>query len=144
MLAGTALSTGAAIQQGEQQKDWNNYQADQAAADSKADREISMLQAEKIRKLAKKQASEATAALAASGVDVGEGTAVKINEEIIGNAEEDAVMTVFGGADRANRGLAESSAYRTKGKQAQNAGYLNAGSSLLSGGYEYSKWKKQQ
>jgi hypothetical protein len=144
MAVGTAISAGAAIQQGEQQKDWNNYQADQAAADSKADRDIAMIQADKIRKLAKKQASEATAALAASGVDVGEGTAVKINEEIIGNAEEDAVMTIFGGADRANRGLAESSAYRTRGQQAQNAGHLNAGSSLLSGGYEYSKWKKQK
>ena len=91
-----------------------------------------VIQAEKIRKLARAQAGESTAALAGSGVDVGEGTAVNINQDIYRRAEEDAVMTIFGGIDRAKRGEAQAQDDRIRGEQAQTAGYLNAAGSVLS------------
>lgn len=141
-LIATGLSTGTAIMQGEQQKDWADYQSDQAQADATAERQASILQAEKIRKFAKKQQSEANAALAGSGVNVGEGTAVEINKDIIERGEEDALMSIFG--DRSSQYLQESEGYKIKGQAAQNAGYLNASSSVLAGGYETSKWKKQK
>jgi len=142
MLLSTVVSAGTAIQQGEQQEDWADYQSDQAQADATAERQASILQAEKIRKLAKKQQSEAIAALAGSGVNTGEGTAVQINEEIGYRGESDAIMTIFG--DQSSQYLKEAEGYKIKGQQAQTAGYLNAGSSVLEGGYEYNKWKKQK
>lgn len=130
-VASAGVSAYSAIRQGEQQKEWGDYQAAQAQADANADRSAAEVHAEKIRKMARIQSGEATASLAGSGVDVGEGTALNINKEIYANAEEDAVMTIFGGADRAARGNAEADGYRFKGKQAQQAGYLNATSTIL-------------
>lgn len=132
-LAAAAVGAYSAIQQGEQQKDWANYQAAQAEADAKAEKGAAEVHAEKIRKMARIQASEANASLAGSGVQVGEGTAVNINKDIYANAEEDAVMTIFGGADRSARSNAQATGYRIKGDQAQQAGYLNATSSILGG-----------
>lgn len=142
LLAGTALSTGAAIDQGNKQEDWAEYQAKQADADANAERAAATIEADKIRRLAKRQAAEANAALAKSGVNVGEGTALQINEEIYAGAEEDALMTIFGGRDRANRAMADADGYLYKGKQAKNASYLDATSTALAGGSNYGKgWK---
>lgn len=141
-VASAGVGTYSAIRQGEQQKEWNNYQAKQAEADAKAEKSAAEVQADKIRKMARIQASEANASLASSGVDVGEGTAVNINKDIYGNAEEDAVQTIFGGADRAARGNAQAQGYRIKGSQAQQAGYLNAASTILATGAVMARgWK---
>ena len=145
MATGTVLSAYSAYQQGENQKDWADYQAKQAEADAKAEKSAAEVQAEKIRKMSRIQAGEATASIAGSGVDVGEGTALNINKDIYANAEEDAVMTVFGGSDRAARGNAEAAGYRLKGEQAQTAGYLNAASSVLAGGVQIATgWKRSR
>jgi hypothetical protein len=132
MAVSAAAGAVSSIQQGRQQKAWADYQAEQAQADANAERGAAEVQAEKIRKMARIQAGEARAQLAGSGVDVGEGTALNINADIYGRAEEDAVMIIFGGADRAKRGEAEASGLKMKGAQAQQAGYLNAASSVLS------------
>lgn len=142
MAAAAAVGAYASIQSAEQQKDWNEYQGKQAEADAKAEKSAAEVQAEKIRKMARINAGEATASLAGSGVDVGEGTALNINSEIYGRAEEDAVMTIFGGADRSARGNAEAAGYRLKGSQAQQAGYLNAASTVLGAAGSTAKgWK---
>lgn len=142
MAAGTVFSAYSAIQQGKQQEEWADYQARQAEADARAERSAAEVHAEKIRKMARIQASEANASLAGSGVEVGEGTALNINKDIYTNAEEDAVMTIFGGIDRAARGNAEAAGYRTKGSQARSAGYTNAASTILGAAGSMSKgWK---
>lgn len=143
MAAAAAVGAYASIQSAENQKDWNEYQGKQAEADAKAEKSAAEVQAEKIRKMARINAGEATASLAGSGVDVGEGTALNINSEIYGRAEEDAVMTIFGGSDRAARGNAEAAGYRLKGKQAQQAGYLNATSTILGAAGTAAKGWKQ-
>ena len=141
-VASTLLGAYSQVQQGKSQKEWANYQADQAEADARAERGAAEVQADKIRKMARRQQSEATAALAASGVDVGEGTAVHINREIYEGAEEDALTTIFGGVDREKRGYAQASADRSRGSQAASAGYLGATNTLLGGAYRIgSGWK---
>ena len=57
---------------------------------------------------------------------------MNINQDIYRRAEEDAVMTIFGGIDRAKRGEAQAQDDRIRGEQAQTAGYLNAAGSVLS------------
>lgn len=141
-VAAGAMSAYSTIQQGKQASLNAEAQAEQAAADANAERSAAVVQAERIRKLARIQAGEANSALAASGVEVGEGTALNINREIYENAEEDAILTVMGGQNRANRLFADSSNYRMAGRQAQGSSYGQAASTLLStGASAYAGWK---
>ncbi|WP_431482236.1 hypothetical protein [Pseudomonas solani] len=140
--AALAVGTYATVQSSRQQAANASAQAEQAALDAQTERSAAVVQAERIRKLARLQASEANAALAASGVDIGEGTPININREITQNAEEDAALTIFGGANRAQRLNTEASNYRMAGSQAKTSGYMQAGANLISSGAQaYSGWK---
>lgn len=142
MMAGASLlGAASSIQQGEQARAFGKYQERQANADAAAEQGAARVHAEKIRKMARTQSGEATAALAGSGVDVGAGTAVRINEEIYRNAEEDAVMTIFGGTDSAARMRTQGKADAIRGKQAEKAGYINAASTLLGSASSAYGWK---
>lgn len=182
-LAGTALSAVSAIQQGNQAKAQANsqaaqatrdaqqasvdsqhatqmglYQQRQAEADAAVQQSEAQLQARQIRTAGEKQRAAARASLAASGVTVGVGTSEIIDKEINTNAEQDALMSIYGGDTRAQqirasgqiaadqgayqgRGLdarsynlkSDAAEFTARGKNAQTAGYLNAGASALSG-----------
>lgn len=141
-VAAGAMSAYSTIQQGKQANLNAEAQAEQAAADANTERSAAVVQAERIRKLARIQQGEATASLAASGVEVGEGTALNINREIYENAEEDAILTVMGGQNRANRLNADASNYKLAGRQARSNSYGQAASTLLStGASAYGGWK---
>lgn len=141
--AAAATSAYSSVQQGRNQQKWSNYQAAQAQADADAEAGYAQVEAKKIREAGKKQRSQARASMAASGIDVDEGTAVNINEEITKGAEEDALNAIFGGIDRQRRGYAQASADRTRGAQANRAGTLNAAGTLLNSGYQtYKGWRK--
>ena len=143
--AAVAVSAYAAYDSGQQSKAMGEYQADQAAADAAAERSAAQVQAEKIRKMARIQAGEANASLAASGVEVGEGTALRINQEIYRDAEEDASMTILNARNSAAKTDQQGVAARLQGNADARAGTLNATSSLMSGAYDgYTGWKKSQ
>jgi len=142
-IAAAAASAGAAIHQGEVQSNYGKYQRDQAQADADAARGAAQVEADRIRKAGKQQRAEAIAALAASGVDVNSATAVKIDQEITHNAEQDAYLTIVGGNDNAARLNAQGQGAYLQGQQGKMAGYVNAGSSLLQGASNVSRgWKK--
>jgi hypothetical protein len=143
-LAVTAvISAGAAYESGQQQKAMGEYQADQAQADADAEQSAAQVQAAKIRKLAASQAGQANASLAASGVEVGEGTALEINEGIYRDAEEDAAMTIINGNNSAAKTTQQGVAASIQGNQAATAGTVSAATSLIGGAYSgYSNWKK--
>ncbi len=143
LVASSVLGAGAAYQQGQAQKSYNNYLANQANADARAEVGAAQVEAERIRKAAKKQRGEAIAALAASGVDVNSSTALKIDQQISRDSEEDAFLTLAGGADRAARLNAEASGSRMAASQAGTAGALSAANSLLIGGSSLGRgWRK--
>lgn len=145
VAAATAASAYSAYSSGQQQKAMGEYQADQAAADANAQQSAARVQAERIRKIAAAQAGSANTALAASGVETGEGTALRINEQIYRDAEEDASMTIMNGNAGAAKTYQAGVGARISGDQAATAGTLNAASSLLGGAYTgYSGWKKSQ
>ncbi|WP_407213735.1 hypothetical protein [Enterobacter kobei] len=101
------------------------------------------VEADRIRKAGRAQAAQANAALAASGVETGEGTALRITSGITGDAEQDAYQTILNGANQSARLNAQASADRISGRNASTSGYISAGSSLLSaGGTAYNGWKK--
>lgn len=142
LAAATAVSVYSSVQSGKQAQANADAQAEQAALDAQIERSAAVVQAERIRKLARLQNSEANAALAASGVDIGEGTPININKEITQNAEQDASMATFGGANRAQRLDTQGVNYKMAGSQARSSANMQAAGTLLSSGFQaYSGWK---
>lgn len=143
LVASSVLAAGGAVASGVQQKKMADYQADQAQADADAAAAAARVEAERIRKAGAAQAAQANAAYAASGVDTGSGTALRITSGIVGDAEEDATMTILNGQNTASRYRAQGQADRISGRNAATSGYISAGSSLLSAGATaYSGWKR--
>ena len=131
-IAATAFSAYSTVQSGKQAALNADAQSDQAQLDADNAASASVVQADRIRRLARNQASSANASLAASGVDVGEGTAVNINESINQNAEEDAALTIFNGQNQKLRGYADASNISLAGSQAQSAANSQAVGTVLS------------
>ncbi|MBU4682393.1 hypothetical protein KC222_10235 [Cedecea davisae] len=143
LVASSVLAAGGALASGQQQKKMADYQASQAEADAQAAQAQARVEADRIRKAGRAQAAQANASLAASGVETGEGTALRITSGIAGDAEQDAYQTILNGYNQGSRLNAQAQADRFSGRNAATAGYINAGSSLLSsGGTAYDGWKK--
>lgn len=144
VLAASSLALGvySTIQAGSDKKDLANDNAEMARRNAAQTQDAAVAQAEKIRKAAAIQKSQANAGLAASGVDLSSGSSVKINEEITKNSEQDAYTTILNGSRGAASSLQQASMFERSGRNAANASFLNAGSSLLSGGARIgSGWK---
>jgi hypothetical protein len=107
----------------------NKYMQKQANADAEAQLARGRLEAERIRKEKEKAQSRARAVAAENGLDVNEGTAVVINDQIEQDANYDANMAEITGYNSSQRLKAEASVH---GKNAQTAivsGVLNTASS---------------
>ncbi|EKZ6150141.1 hypothetical protein YA29_04960 [Klebsiella aerogenes] len=142
LVASSVLAAGGAAYSGQQQKKMANYQAAQAEADAEASKAAAKVEADRIRKAGREQAAAANASLAASGVETGEGTALRITSGITEDAEQDAFQTILTGNNQGARLNAQAQADRISGKNSAMAGNISAGSSLLSaGGTAYSGWK---
>ena len=142
-IGASVLSAGGAVYSGQQQKKMANYQAAQAEADADASQKAARVEADRIRKAGREQAAAANASLAASGVETGEGTALRITSGITEDSEQDAYQTILNGANSASRLQAQAQADRITGSNAATAGNSSAGSSLLAaGGTAYDGWKK--
>lgn len=142
LAVGTAVSAGAAIMQGQQAKKTGEVNAELQRREGEGQKDAAVAQAEKIRKAQKQAIGAANAANAASGVAIGEGSAVRINEQIYKDSEDDAFSSLLTGTRRQQSANDQASISRWQGNNAQTAGYLNAGSSVLSGGAKVAKgWK---
>lgn len=142
IAASTAYSAYSTVQSGKQANLNAEAQSDQAQIDADGAASAAVVQADRIRRLARTQASSANAALAASGVEVGAGTAININEEIVGNAEEDAALTIFNGQNQKTRGYVDASNIALGGRQNQSAANSQALGSVLSTGAQVGmSWK---
>ncbi|MDR4742710.1 hypothetical protein [Klebsiella pneumoniae] len=142
-IGASVLAAGGAVYSGQQQKKMSNYQAAQAEADAEASQKAARVEADRIRKAGARQAAAANAAMAASGVETGEGTALRITSGITEDSEQDAYQTILNGVNSSNRLQSQAQADRISGGNAATAGYFNVGSSLLSAGATaYSGWKK--
>lgn len=140
---GTATTLYAQDTQAKQAESNAKFQAEQAAADAAAMQGDALVEANRIRTAAKAQRSQAVAALAASGVDVNSPTALKIDSEIAKNAEEDALLTIMGGGDRAARLNQQSVADLGAARSARSAGRAAQAATLLSAGTTMSVgWKR--
>lgn len=137
-----AIAAGSAVQQGRQQKAFNEYQADQAEADAAAEKGAAQVRAERIRNITRQTRAAARADIAAAGANVGEGTPILIEEDIMRRGERDALLGIDDAKDMASRLRAQAFGLRSQGRQAQQAGYINAFSSALAIGSNYGQgWR---
>jgi hypothetical protein len=145
LIASAAIAGGSAIYQGQQAEKMGDYQNAQAQADANAARGDAEVQAMQIREAGKRQRSAAVAAQAASGVDIGSGTAELINTEITKNSEQDAISTILSGRYRGQQLSNQGAFSKIKGENAAMAGYASAaGTALNAGSTAYGGWKSSQ
>lgn len=112
--------------------------AEQANADAEAQKARGRLEAERILKQKTKQQSMARAAAAANGLDVNEGTALKINDEIEKAGQYDAEIARQTGYNASQRLMAQADQYGKNANTALASGALN----MVSAGVSAKKgWK---
>lgn len=139
---GTAVTVIGQQQAAKAQDDMVEDRAQQAVNDAAYKKDAAKQQAEKIRRLGAAQKSEARASLAASGVKVGEGTALEVEKEITKNSEEDALSAIISGKRAATASEDEASLFMKSGSNARtNANYASAGTVLSGAASLASGWK---
>lgn len=131
--AGTAVSYSAQKKQQAQAEDMAKQQQAQALDDAKFAASEAEVQARQIRKATQKQQAEARAALAASGVVVGEGTAEQIDTQIGAEGEQDALMALYDGSNRARQIQVSGNLSAQRSRNAATAAGYGATSALVSG-----------
>lgn len=143
MVAGTAMSVGGTIIQGQQQQDLANSQAAQASLEGAYRMDAAKVQAANIRKAGIKAKGTAKVTLAASGVKLGEGTALEVQKDITEMSEKDALTAILNGERAQSSAEYEAELLRAKGENAKTNSYFEAGSNVLAAGASYKKggWK---
>ena len=119
----------------------NKHMEKQAEADAEAQLARGRLEAERIRKDKEKAQSAARAALAQNGLDVKEGTAVVINDQIELDGNYDANMAEISGYNSSQRLKAEASVHRNNANTAIVSGALNTAASGSSAYGNSKGWK---
>jgi len=143
LLAGTAASVVGQVQQGRQQKEMADAQAVQAIQEGAYRADAAKSQAEKIRRAGQAQVGAANAALAKSGVKLGEGTPLEIQKAITQNSEQDALTAILSGKRMLSSAEMEARLLRKSGDNAVENSYYGAGSTILAAGGQYARggWK---
>lgn len=131
---GTAVSVYSQIEQGKDADKIAAQQEQQGREDALYTASEAELQAKSIRKAADKQRAEARAALAGSGVVVGTGTAEQIDQEIQAGGEEDALMAIYDGTNRARAITRGGDLAASRSRNAASASRTGAVTSALQGG----------
>ena len=141
MAAGAVMSAVGAIQQGKAAKNAANYNAAIATNDARIAELQAQAEESRHRRMARKAIGGIRAAYGASGVTL-EGTPTDVLYESVANAESDALNIRYGGLLRSQGFMNTAQLDRMQGKNAQTAGYMNAASSLLSGGAQTVEYKQ--
>lgn len=133
IAAGTAISAYGSYASGRAQKKQAEANAQIAEADAKAAEQKAKYDEDLHRQRVRKILSSQRAAIGSSGVSV-EGSPLLALEETAREGELDALAIRYGGDVSASRSRSEAALSRQEGRSAQRAGYIQAGSTLLTGG----------
>ena len=137
--AGTAVSVYGQQQQAKQADRIAGMQEQQAKEDAAYAASEAQVQAKMIRKATDRQRSEARAALAGSGVTVGVGTAEQIDSEIAADGEQDALMAIYDGGNRARAIQQGGTMEAMRSRNAASAARIGSYATALQGGATIAK-----
>lgn len=130
---GTVVSVFGAISQGQQAADAARYDAQVAERNAVIARQQAAADAQAQQRDARRRIGAARAAYGSAGVDL-EGSPLDALEESAANAELDRQNILYRGRLREIGYTDQAASSRVAGSQAESAGYMRAGSALLSGG----------
>lgn len=133
MLAGTAISAIGQISQGNSANKIAQANAQLALQEGESRREAHKYEGLKLSREKNAMISEQKALYGASGVDISSGTPLDVMAKTAVEYERDIGMTGLAGDKAMLRAQNEAEIYKYQGKQAKTAGWLGAGSTLLSG-----------
>jgi hypothetical protein len=144
MAAGATMEFSGKLQQGRAAQRQANAEAAGLEYQAAIEQDNALAQAQQIRRQGVRDRGQTVAAVAASGVKIGEGSALDAEREVMQDAEADAYMAILNG-DNAARGLrADAQNRRRAGRDAKRASYLSAVGTLLSRGAQgYDLYKNQ-
>ncbi|EML1595537.1 hypothetical protein [Burkholderia seminalis] len=130
-IGGTLMSAAGSVQQGNAQRDAANFEAQQQLMQADSTQAMGYQQAKRIREQGQTTTGQATAALAASGVNVGTGTSNDVRQHIEQNTETDALNTILSADNKATSLRQQAAMTAASGQAAQRAGNLGAVGSVL-------------
>lgn len=134
LAASTAVTVGGQLAQGRAAKQAGDEQAKQLEYQAAVDEDIALSQAEQIRRQGQRDRSSSVAAAAASGVRIGEGSALDAERQVLEDSEVDAAMAILSGKRSAMGTRYQAASARAAGRQARNASYIQAAGTLLNAG----------
>lgn len=130
MVASAAISAAGAISQGRAANQAAKFRARQLEQQGERDRQLAALQANDLRDAESRTQASLRARVGGGGTTL-EGTPLAILSDLAGETELQARRVAVGGETAANRAQGEAALRRFEGKNAQRAGVIKAGSSLL-------------
>jgi hypothetical protein len=133
MAASTGASALGSINQGNATRSASYAQAAQDEQQANSVQAQGYQQAKRIRTQGTSNVGAANAALAASGVDVAQGTANDVRSKIVQNSEQDALNTILSADTKATSLRTQAGLDRASGDDAARAGRLGALTSVLRG-----------
>ena len=138
-VAGGGLGAFGALQEGRATSRAAEFNARIADQQARQERQSAAAEARDYRRGENRKLASSTAARGASGV-TGAGSPLLVDEATVREIALGSSRLKYAGDVRAKRLEDEAELYRMRGKSARRAGYLNAGSSILSSG---TSWAKQ-
>lgn len=133
MALSAGVSVAGQLAQGQAQRRAANADAQAQELAAAQERDAAMVEAARIRKAGERTAGTARAQLAASGIDVGSGTAVVIDQNITQDANTDAEYTLLTGERRGRAYDASAAQSRARGKNAVAGSVLGSVTTGLQG-----------
>lgn len=138
-IVGAGMQASSAISSGITAKGNANLQAGDLEYQAAVERDNAQQQAAAIRKQGQRDRGSTVAAVAASGVKIGEGSAGDAERQVVQEALTDERLALLRGDQQSRQLKARAEITRRAGRDALRAGYLNAGASLMSSYASYSK-----
>ena len=133
MAAAAAVTVVAAVQQGRAAKAASEYNAQMDARNAQMAREQAALQAQQAEREGYMRLGSIRAAQGKSGGRAAEGSVIDVLGDVAAQNELQRQDILYRGSAKAYGYESDAALERYEGKQAQTAGYLKAGSALLSG-----------
>jgi len=136
-VAGTAATVHGQQQAAAAAAETAQVQGQASATEAGQTQDAATAEAERIRAAARRQRAEAAAAYAGSGVSVGEGTPLKIDQEIARGGELDALNTIISGGRGADVLTRESAAFGAQASAVRRAAKTQSFGTLMSSGDKF-------
>lgn len=143
-VGGAAVTMFGQLAAGNAARQSANQQAQMATDQAEQFRQEGLDRAGAIRRAAAKVRGSATAAYAASGVRVNEGSPQVVDQSIAADSAADAAAAILTGKRRGGAADQEAALMRRAGADSQRASYLKSFDTLLGSGAAYDRWVRKQ